>query len=82
MNRRNFIGNLLAIGAGFTILPPPAMGRIWKASKPEPFWKCGENPLPFAVSELFGRWKFITPENNPEGLRLYRAEYENFVFPG
>lgn len=33
INRRNFIGSLLAAGAGFMILPPAAEGRIWKASK-------------------------------------------------
>ena len=31
MDRRNFIGRLLAIGAGFTILP--GAGRIWKVTR-------------------------------------------------
>lgn len=31
MDRRNFIGSLLALGAGFTILPSIPGGRIWKA---------------------------------------------------
>lgn len=31
MNRRNFIGSLLALGAGFTILP--GTGRVWRAEK-------------------------------------------------
>jgi hypothetical protein len=35
MNRRNFIGKILAAGAMFTILPPSSAGRIWKATKPE-----------------------------------------------
>lgn len=34
MKRRNFIGSLLAIGAGFSILPPATTyGRIWTAEK-------------------------------------------------
>lgn len=33
-NRRNFIGSMLAIGAGFSILPPLESGsRIWKAER-------------------------------------------------
>lgn len=35
MNRRNFIGNLLALGAGFTILP--GAGRLWVPPKLELF---------------------------------------------
>jgi len=31
MNRRNFIGNLLAIGAGFAVLP--GAGRIWRPER-------------------------------------------------
>lgn len=31
MNRRNFLGSLLAIGAGFTILP--GAGRVWVPSR-------------------------------------------------
>jgi hypothetical protein len=33
MDRRNFIGTMLAVGAGFMILPPVAGGRIWKAER-------------------------------------------------
>ena len=36
MDRRNFIGGMLAAFAGFTILPPATTyGRIWRAAKPE-----------------------------------------------
>lgn len=37
MNRRNFIGNLLAATAGFAI-PPPATtySRVWRAVHPPP----------------------------------------------
>jgi hypothetical protein len=31
MDRRNFIGSLLGIGAGFTVLPSIPGGRIWRA---------------------------------------------------
>jgi len=41
-NRRNFIGNLLAAGAGFMILPPAANGRVWKATRPA-IQRCGFN---------------------------------------
>jgi hypothetical protein len=35
LSRRNFIRGLLAVGAAFTVLPPAAVGRVWKATKPE-----------------------------------------------
>jgi len=33
IDRRNFIGSLLAIGAGFSILPPAKTARIWAAER-------------------------------------------------
>jgi hypothetical protein len=35
IDRRNFIGKMLAAGAGFFVLPPSSGGRIWKARRPE-----------------------------------------------
>lgn len=52
MNRRNFIGNILAAGAAFSILP--GAGRLWK--KKEQLWIPNPDyvdaPLEFAVIGL------------------------------
>jgi hypothetical protein len=45
MNRRNFIGNLLAAGAGFFVLPPAVGGRIWKATPKVYGWTCYSKEL-------------------------------------
>ena len=54
MNRRNFIGGLLAAEAGFTILP--GAGRVWKVVKepplgidwrPNPAWVDAEYEMVF-----------------------------------
>lgn len=49
MDRRNFIENLLAFGAGFTVLPPSTTYlRIWRA----------ERSLVLPESEFGSIWKF------------------------
>lgn len=75
MNRRNFIGNLLAATAGFTILP--SAGRIWKATRQveteinlawgmERVWIYANYPLAlqskycFTVNSLGGPEKIVT----------------------
>lgn len=44
MDRRNFIGTLLAVGAGFTVLP--GAGRLWIARRQTPRWKFVEFGYP------------------------------------
>lgn len=59
MNRRNFIGNLLALGAGFTILPPAATSRIWKATRQSPHLELIMPAHEFNPAEFVGNWRFV-----------------------
>lgn len=81
MNRRNFIGNLLAIGAGFTILP--GAGRLWVPT--DKIIRCKfewfEFPQPYHNYALhgveIGRWssyKGVSIQSIPHGTEIHLVQ--------
>ena len=74
LSRRNFIRGLLAVGAAFTVLPPAAVGRVWKAAKPNivdprivvnPAWIDAPFEMQYIPLELHGQVEFIRRDYFP-----------------
>ena len=74
VNRRNFIGGLLALGASFTVLPPATTyDRIWKTQ----YIGGHEDTFIFSSRAYCGAWNFVSEHDiihlDLEHDPLYRA---------
>lgn len=84
MNRRNFIGGLLAAAAGFTILP--GAGRVWKAVitqrmvVPNPAYANAPYEISFMgfrAEDYAGEWCFVPAKTEETGAGPFPLRFDS-----